>query len=365
MTATQNAPANYPFVDWIRMIAMLGIIWAHTPNFEGSKNFPSLDNIPLYFFFMDFFKFGVICFFLISGFLLASKIDSTPPLLYFKNRLFSTLFAYLFAFGLIVLLFVFKSKVLNDPGALGVGQYIIFMFLESAMWFLPNYWISLAVILCFRKYLKQLWLGALFLTVTIAYTYVLVYTDSQQPHVYALFAYVFYLWLGYYIGRHKYHLHFQGWNPYVLVALCGLTYIFASYESFWLYTAGSPNPMTILRVGNQLFSVIAFITMVRLFNAPFNIPFLNPRKETFGIYLYHMFPLAVLAFALKILGKLGVNTYSDNTLVFMGWFVLKFIFVYLATLLIVKFCIRYRIGFLNYGMDRSKSTMLVNPSGSR
>jgi len=363
MKANQNAAANYPFVDWIRMIAMIGIIWAHTPNFEGGKNFPSLDNIPVYFFFMDFFKFGVICFFLISGFLLASKIDTTPPLLYFKNRVFSTLFAYLFAFGLVVLLFVFKSKVLHDPGSKGVGEYIVFMFLESAMWFLPNYWISLAVILCFRKYLKHLWSGVFFFAVTLIYTYFLVYTNSGQSHVYAVFAYVFYLWLGYFIGRNKYHLRFQSWNTSLLLAIFALSYLLASYESVLLYAAGSPNPMTILRMGNQVFSVIAFITMVKLFNIPFSIRFLNPRKETFGIYLYHMFPLAVLAFALKLLGKVGVNTYSDHTLVFIGWFILKFVLVYVGTLLIVKFCIRYNIGFLNYGMNRNKEPQLSNPAG--
>jgi peptidoglycan/LPS O-acetylase OafA/YrhL len=84
---------GYPFVDWIRMISMIGIIWAHTPNFEGTKSYNSLDDITLYFFFMNFFKFGVICFFLISGFLLAGKIQQEPAISYFKRRVLGTLFA--------------------------------------------------------------------------------------------------------------------------------------------------------------------------------------------------------------------------------------------------------------------------------
>jgi len=358
MKENKNALANFPFVDWIRMIAMVGIIWAHTPNFEGGKNFPSLNNIPLYFFFMDFFKFGVLCFFLISGFLLASKIEHTPPLQYFKNRLFSTLYAYLFAFALVVLLFVFKTQVLHDPSSNTVWQYIVFMFLESAMWFLPNYWLSLAVILCFKKYLNKVYLGLFFLMITLIYSYVYVYTENTQSHVYALFAYVFYLWLGYFIGRNQLHLRFQSWNVYLLLFLFITCYIIASYESVLLYAAGSPNPMNILRIGNQLFSVIAFITMVRIFNRPFNSSFLNPRKETFGIYLYHMFPLALLAFMLKLLGKVGITTYSDDTVVFIIWFVIKFVVVYCLTLLMVKFCIRYNIGFLNYGLSKSKEVKL-------
>ena len=362
MEQNKNALANFPFVDWIRMIAMVGIIWAHTPNFEGGKNFPSLDNIPLYFFFMDFFKFGVLCFFLISGFLLASKIDDAPPLQYFKKRVSSTLFAYLFAFVLIVLLFVFKTKVMHDASSYSVGQYIVMMFLESAMWFLPNYWVSLAVLLCFRKYLNSVGLGMFFLVVTLLYSYFFVYTENQQSHVYALFAYIFYLWLGYYIGKNKIHLRFQQWNVYLLIVLFAGCYILASYESVWLYQWGSPNPMTILRISNQLFSLIAFVTMVRLFNRPFSSRWFNPRKETFGIYLYHMFPLALLAFMLKILNKVGLNTFSSNTVVFMGWFIIKFIVVYVLTLLIVKFCIRYNIGFLNYGTAGNKDVKVAKPT---
>lgn len=354
MEENKNALANFPFVDWIRMIAMVGIIWAHTPNFEGGKNFPSLDDIPLYFFFMDFFKFGVICFFLISGFLLASKIETTPPLQYFKNRFLSTFFAYLFAFALVVLLFVFKTRVLHDPSANTIPQYITLMFLESAMWFLPNYWLSLAVILCFRKYLKHIGLGVFFFMVTMIYSYVYVYTENTHSHVYALFAYVFYLWLGYYIGKNKLHLRFQTWNSYLLISLFLISYVIASYESVLLYAAGSTNPLNILRIGNQLFSVVAFVMMVRIFNRPFQSTWLNPRKETFGIYLYHMFPLALLAFMLKLLEKAGITTFSNITTVFIFWFIVKFLVVYILTLLMVKFCIRYDIGFLNYSGAKNK-----------
>ncbi len=344
---------NYPFVDWIRMFAMIGIIWAHTPNFEGSKNFPSLDNIPLYFFFMNFFKFGVICFFMISGFLLARKIEVTSPVKYFKNRIYSTLFPYLFAFALIVLLFIFKTQILHQVSSYTVRSYILNMLFESALWFLPNYWISLLVFLCFIRFLGKTSLGLIFLTITLIYTYFFVYSKYEQSHVHALFAFIFYLWLGYIIGKKHLQLYFQQLNVYVLLALCVTFYILSSWESILLYQHGSAEPMNILRISNQIYSVLMFITMVRLFKKPLQSRFVNPRKETFGIYLYHMLPLALLAFVIKIFTKFGVNTYSDHTPIFMAWFIIKFIAIYISTLLIVKVLLKYNIGFLNY-RDKKK-----------
>lgn len=338
---------GYPFVDWIRMIAMIGIIWAHTPNFEPAQSYTSLDQIPLYFYFMNFFKFGVICFFLISGFLLAGKIQEEPAVRYFKRRVSTTIFAYLFAFALIVLLFVFKTYFLKQASSYSLEDYIVMMFFDSALWFLPNYWISLLVIICLRKWLNHVYLGLFLLLVTAVYTWQFVYTDNAQPHMNALFGFVFYLWLGYYIGKHKYHLFFQHINPYLLLSLSLLLFLLSGVESTMLYQQGNPEPMNILRISNQLYSLLAFVSMVSLFRKPFTLKFFNPRKETYGIYLYHMFALAVMAFMLKFLSGKGINTYSNHTLTFMGWFLLKFAFIYICTTLIVKVLLRYNIGFLS------------------
>lgn len=329
------------------MIAMIGIIWAHTPNFDHT-GFSALDNVPAYFFFMDFFKFGVICFFLISGFLLARTIDTESPLQYLKRRVYSTFLPYIFAFTAIVLLFVFKTYVLHIPGDMSVGAYIVNMFLNSALWFLPNYWISLLVILCFRKFLRKWYFGAFLLLVTAGHTWYFAYSAHAQSHVHALFAFIFYLWLGYYIGKKKLHLSFQQFSLPLLLVLSLAAFIASGMESVWLYREGSPEPMNILKVSNQLYSLIAFVTMVRIFKRPLVSTLVNPRKETFGIYLYHMFALVVLTFILKALARFGISTYSLHTPVFMAWFIVKFLFVYIFTLGIVKVLLRYNIGFLNY-----------------
>jgi peptidoglycan/LPS O-acetylase OafA/YrhL len=338
---------GYPFVDWIRMISMIGIIWAHTPNFEGTKSYNSLDDITLYFFFMNFFKFGVICFFLISGFLLAGKIQQEPAISYFKRRVSGTLFAYLFAFALIVLLFIFKTNILKQPSSYSIKDYIVMMFLDSALWFLPNYWLSLLVIVSLKKWLNKTILGMLLLFITAVYTYQFVYGTHPQPHTDALFGFVFYLWLGYFIGKNKIHLRFQQINPYLLLGITVALFLLSGWESAMLYRQGNPEPMNILRISNQLYSLAAFAAMVSLFRKPFNMHFFKPRQETFGIYLYHMFALVVLTFVLKLLTRMGIFPYSDHTITFIGWFILKFIFVYVLTTLIVKVLIRYNIGFLS------------------
>jgi peptidoglycan/LPS O-acetylase OafA/YrhL len=348
-TKTLKVPltsVNYPFVDWIRMISMVGIIWAHTPSFDTNQRIGDLDNVPLYFFFMAFFKFGVICFFMISGFLLARKMNEVPAAQYFKNRVKVTLYPYLFAFALIILLFLFKTQVLNQPSGYSFGRYVGFMFFTSALWFLPNYWISLLALLSFKRHLNNWYIGFGFLSLTAIFTYFYVYTEYARPHAHALFGFVFYLWLGYYIGRKRLHLYFENWNlPLLVLAFIG-SYILTSVESLVLFRADLKEPLSILRLSNQLYSVSAFILMVRLFRKPMVSKLFNPRKETFGIYLYHMFPLAVLAFGLKMLEKFGIHTYSNYTPLFIGWFLLKFIFVYIATLILVKLLLKYNVGFL-------------------
>lgn len=350
---------NYAFVDWIRMISMIGIIWAHTPGFDNGTSYLMLDNLPIYFFFMDFFKFGVICFFMISGFLLAGKIHTEPPAEYFKRRIYSTFYPYIFAFAGIVLLFIFKTQLLHMSSSKSVGAYIKDMFLESALWFLPSYWISLVAILSFRKFLNKKQFGALLLVVTLIYSYFYVYSPYAQSHVHALFAFIFYLWLGYFIATINLQQYIQRIHIYILLGICLLLYIITSLESLWLYRIGQAEPMSILRISNQLYSVMAFFTMMRLFRKPLVSNWINPRKETFGIYLYHMFALALLVFLLKMLSKFGIETFSLHTLSFLPWYILKFVFVYITTLLIVKVLLKLNIGFLNYSGKQNRKTKII------
>jgi hypothetical protein len=343
-----NILNNFAFVDWIRMISMVGIIWAHTPGFAGGTNYLMLDHVPAYFFFMNFFKFGVICFFMISGFLLAGKIHKEPSVQYFRRRLFSTLLPYLVAFAGIILLFMFKTYVMHMPGDMGVGAYIADMFLNSALWFLPSYWLSLLVIMCFRRYLDHQYFGIFLLLVTLGHTWYFTYSEHAQSHVHALFGFILYLWLGYYIARANLARYILKIPVSNLVAACVLMYILCSLESVSLWRNGFNEPMSILRLSNQAYSVIAFITMMRLFDQPVSSKWVNPRKETFGIYLYHMYALAILVFLLKALSKLGINTFSLEIAQFMPWFIIKFIFVYIVTLFIVKILLKLNLGFLNY-----------------
>jgi hypothetical protein len=359
---SKHAPkTNYAFVDWIRMISMVGIIWAHTPAFEGGTNYLMLDNVPVYIYFMDFFKFGVICFFMISGFLLAGKIHTEPPVEYFKRRIFSTFLPYSIAFAGIVILFMFKTYVLHMPGDMGVGAYAVDMFLNSALWFLPSYWLSLFVIMCFRKYLDHPYFGIFLLLVTLGHTWYFAYSPSAQSHVHALFGFILYLWLGYYFARANLARYIRKIPLNNLVAVFVLMYIACCMESVYLWRNGFNEPLSILRMSNQIYSVIAFITMMGMFDRPVSSKWINPRKETFGIYLYHMYALAILVFLLKALSKFGINTFSLEVNQFLPWFIGKFVFVYIATLIIVKILLRLNLGFLNYS-DKRRRTLTATVS---
>jgi len=327
---------------------MVGIIWAHTPGFSGRDNYRMLDNVPAYLFLMDFFKFGVICFFMISGFLLAAKIHEEPPLQYFKRRFYATFVPYLVAFAGIVLLFAFKTYILHMAGDLNVGEYIADMFFNSALWFLPSYWLSLLVIISFRRFLDNKFFGLFLLAVTLGHTWYFAYSSDAQSHVHALFAFILYLWLGYYIARANLLKYFNKISVSSWIAAFVLLYIVCSIESVLMWRNGFREPLSILRISNQIYSVIAFLTMMCVFKKPLVSRWLDPRHETFGIYLYHMFPLAVLSFVLKFLSKSGVQIYSLETAVFFPLFVAKFIFVYVCTLLLVKLLLNFNLGFLYF-----------------
>lgn len=351
----QSAKPNYGFVDWIRMISMIGIIWAHTQAFDAGTNYLMLDNVPVYFFFMDFFKFGVICFFMISGFLLAGKIHTEPPLEYVKRRIYSTFLPYIFAFAGVILLFVFKTHIMHIASSKSLGLFIIDMLFDSAFWFLPSYWLSLILIMCFRKYLDSKLFGFSLLVLTLWHTWYYVYSVHAASHVHALFAFIFYLWLGYYTARINLAQYIRKVNLFILLGLFLLMYALTSLESVALWQRGLKEPLSILRLSNQLYSVIAFITMMRLFKKGLISRWINPRRETFGIYLYHVFALAMLVFLLKLLSKIGINSFSLNVNTLLPWFIAKFIFVYIITLLIVKVLLRLNIGFLNLvGRQESK-----------
>lgn len=348
---TKHNNLTYPFVDLIRFISMLGIVWAHTdalPRYQNS--FIYLQNIdhPEYFILLkQLFKFSVVCFFMISGFLLGGKITFDNPIQYFIRRVKTTLVSYLFAFSTFILIYFLVFYPIINGDFLRIQSYpeaIYNTLFYTPYWFLPTYYIGLFTILIFSKHISSAKFGFLLFLITLFYTYSshIVPSLNIGTHSTAIFAFVFYIWLGAYINRKGYVDKIKKIPTKILVGLVIITYFLASYTSYELLTIGNKFYSNNLRIFNQLYGVLFFVLMIKICPGKPNFWRLNPRKETFGIYLYHFYFVTLIYPILAYIGGKLFNLDFENLGIYnlMFFSVLHFLMAYLFTLLFVKYCIK-------------------------
>jgi hypothetical protein len=346
----------YPFVSLIRFVSMIGIVWAHSIVLPGYNNerdfFNTVGHIKLYIAFMQIFKFGVICFFLISGFLLGDKIKKGDLLQYYKRRLRSTIRPYLIVLFIFITIvtyrvFIVKHDISEEHSSLlKIINYSIF---STSLWYLPNFLIALGVILIFYKFVDSKFFGGILFTITLLYTVFSVYNIKYQfGHTWALFGYVFYLWLGIYIRQNEIIIKkIKKIKLIPLVIILIVAFALSCYESYILYQ-NYLGYFNILRVFNQFYSLVMFVFLIRICNSNPNFGIFNPKKETYGIYLYHglfsWFLLPKIIFCLKQNNIIDLNVNSIYT--FMAHHLVYFIFIYLITTLLVKMLLKYNLGYL-------------------
>lgn len=355
---TLTNKTNYPFVDFIRFISMMGIVWAHIPFFDQNETVANIlskiDHPMIYLSFMNFFKFGVFCFFIISGFLLGENLKNTTPLLYIKKRLKIILKPYIvvsvifWIFSLITDFYI-KNNTFSIISALQIFKWNM---LYTPLWFIPNYFLALGIILLFHKYIGSKRFGLILFVIMVIYSVFLVYIPGyEKSHTTALFGFVFYLWLGVFIQQRNLIDKISGININVLIFATLVFFSLSIFESSQLYKNNFTTVFSILRFSNQLYALSMFALLVRICNTPPKFRFLNPRKETYGIYLYHGF---ITAFLIPIIFEL-IDRYFDVKLqywydyrvsLFIFLFLSFFVFCYVSTTLFVKLILKYNLGYL-------------------
>lgn len=349
---------NYPFVDFIRFISMIGIVWAHIPFFEENETVNNIlnkiDHPMIYLSFMQFFKFGVICFYLISGFLIGENLKNTVPLSYLKRRLRTIVKPYivvLIVFEIFTMIshFYIKNNTFSISSVIEILKGSIFY---TPLWFIPNYLLALGIILLFYKYVGSKLFGLMLFVVMIIYSLFLVYSPAHATsHTTALFGFVFYLWLGIFIRQNNLVDKILGININILILITLALFSISVIESYLLYKNNLSTVFNILRFSNQLYSLSMFALLVKICNAPPKFHFLNPRKETYGIYLYHGF---ITSFLIPIIiGFIGQyfdvklhDWYDYRVFPFIFLFLSFFLFCYVSTTLFVKLILKYDIGYL-------------------
>ncbi|WP_214229245.1 acyltransferase [Pedobacter sp. B4-66] len=350
---------NYPFVDFIRFISMMGIVWAHIAFFEENETIANIlskiDHPMIYLSFMNFFKFGVFCFFIISGFLLGDNLKNTTPRVYLKKRLKVIVKPYIvvsIVFWIFSLIshFYIKNNAFSISYAL---QSIKWNMIYTPLWFIPNYFLSLGIILLFYKYIGSKSFGLILFVILVIYSVFLVYIPGyEKSHTTALFGFVFYLWLGVYIQQRNLIDKILNININFLIFITLVFFSMSIIESYQLYKNNFSTVFSILRFSNQLYALSMFALLVRICNTPPKIRFLNPRKETYGIYLYHGFVTAFMIplfieFIYRYFDVKLNDWYDHRVFLFIFLFLSFFIFCYVSTTLFVKLILKYDIGYLN------------------
>lgn len=298
-TPALTTDANHLFANNVRFLSMAAVIAGHTTSVYWV--FRHADATPLALVgLVQLFKFGTIAFFLVSGFLFGERIDQYSPLQYYGRRLKNVLLPW-FVWYLCYCGLRFAVVSLHSPDATGYlyTEFISIGLLTTSYWFVPNLLIALAILLVFRRVLRDKRVGAVFAMASLVYAANIYGHWFPVQHSRAVFGFVFYLWLGAWGSWHFASL--QKWLARVPVAvmlgLVALAHGLAMGEAKLLLALHSADPVNTLRITNQIYSILAVLAIMKLKNAAWP-RFVDVRMHTFGLYLTHPIGLAALKLVL-------------------------------------------------------------------
>ncbi|NCD70360.1 acyltransferase [Mucilaginibacter agri] len=329
---------NYAFIDVIRCISMMSIVYEHS---LGSYDFPTTSSKYWpYWLFVQAGKFGTVIFFLLSGFLIGDKFTDYTPGQYLKRRFGNTFGPWLFWSLIFVLCFAInthvKDRMYHEHRLTldAILDEIKQVYLYTNYWFIINFMVSITLLLIFKKYLYNIYYGAVLLSFTIFYCINIHYEWIDPIHTVAILGFVFFLWLGAQMRKHWHlvEIQIQKTPYYLLILFVLLTYGASMYEIAILKANNSIDPINTLRISNILFSLAVFALLLKIGNIK-SIGYLKPRETTYGIYLIHYI---IVVFAVpEILRPFHPEIQSQPALPFFAIKMLSFVMAYCITWLLV------------------------------
>lgn len=336
----QPASLDHIFANNVRFLSMAAIIAVHAiASYPALVQLPSIPSTILYF--SQPVKFGSIGFFLVAGFLFGERIDAYSPIVYFKRRLRNVFVPWLLWFSLFCVMFL-ASDVVHKRlvGSILSGAFTVCrgLLLDSPFWFVPNLLLALALLLLFRRFLIDVRMGLVLLLASLFYGVNIYGQWVAVVHTRAVFGFVFYLWLGAWCAWNFSALEKRLARIPVsaMLGLIALTLTLALAESKLLVSLGSIDPMNVLRISNQIYSVVVVLGIVKVKHALWP-RFVDVRKNTFGLYLTHFFGIVLLAMAVKrILPHWGSLSMWRESSVGLLLILVVFCLTYAGSLLVVK-----------------------------
>ncbi|WP_263385926.1 acyltransferase family protein [Granulicella arctica] len=278
------------FVDNVRFWSMLAIIAIHATGAFDLVNAPSswkdALKVPL--------KFGTVGFFLISGFLLGERLQTSRRTHYFGRRVKKVFLPWLI-WVTVFITYTISLDLLHHRFVLSLHNLLPVLFgrlrdclLSTSFWFVPNLLLALLVLLALRRYLYDIRLGLVLLAVHLFYVVNIYRLWIPSSHLEALFGFVFDLWLGSFASKHI--VKMTQWiseislNTMVALTLVSLTMAYA--ETLLLVHLHSVDPSNTLRFTNQIYSIMVVLFLMKIPTASWP-RFVNVRRDTFGLYLTH------------------------------------------------------------------------------
>jgi hypothetical protein len=289
---------RFLFVDNVRFWCMVAVLSLHCTRvftLLGYQNFVLTEYVCA-----TLFKFGTIGFFLVSGFLLESNLATRAPWPILRKRLGKVFVPWIFWFLLTYVLFLLddllRQRAPFAPGfALGAalaGELTRIM-TATSLWFVPNLFFGLCVLLAVRRLVDRMWFGVCLLAIDLFYVANIYGRWSTALHAEALFGFIFYLWLGHFaarrqqaFGRLVLRLRLWQWGLAALGAGAA-----ALGEARWLAHLGADDPLNTLRPLNQIFSVLVVLGLCRLRRAAWP-RWVDVPRQMFGVYLSHSIVVA-------------------------------------------------------------------------
>jgi fucose 4-O-acetylase-like acetyltransferase len=349
MCATITEDKSYHFADFIRFVAMCAIIFQHSFIVEKAVLVSDPSSVIVFFFLKVLAKIGSISFFVVSGFLLSSALERYSSKDYLNKRVSSIFKPYVLFFAIYLVLDLagafFGEHRITSLGELPlfVATKILNTLFFTSYWFIFNYFISVMILLAFRKYLYEHWLGIVLFCCTLVYS-INVHLQWFTPHHTTAFAgFVFFLWLGANLKKSEQ----QFWNfiehtPYWKIILAVLiTLGIDLYETVYLLEKGAIVVDSSLKFTNILYALAVFMLLSKA-GRNVRFSFLNPRDETYPLYLVHPIFLKVINYAILPLLPAVSSVLTLNDPAEVSWLAILlyqtawFIGIYVIALFTVK-----------------------------
>lgn len=346
---------NFDFIDTIRCIAMMGIVYEHCLVVVNlSKSYEVLILIGV----AQLFKFATITFFIISGFLINFKFQEYGTIQYLKNRFKNTILPWgIWLLILILLQFIYKElynipledKYNLPPYLELIAQELIFSIFYTSFWFIPNFFICIIILLFFKRYIYKIWFGIALTILSLIYSINIYYMWFIPDHTTALLGYVSYLWLGVMINRYFSEINqiIKKTSFLIIISIIIILFCLSVRESFFIYQLGKTDYLNTLRISNILYSISIFALLLKIGKIQWLIKYIEPKSTTYGIYLTHwMIALFVPPFIFfKLLG-IEHSVLEPNNLTVLEKIILsglRWLIAYSISFMLVKIISRTKL----------------------